>query len=295
MGTRRYRHPPKASLPNRQPGQLTLHETLKRRGRPLQQSSSVVPVSLEFTINPDRAVKVQQAQQMILDVASKASNIQRNALNKAIELLYPYAARSGQLEALFQLMFKRGDLILIAKTSFGKSMIPQALSILMDRTMTIVILPLIQIGIEQSDAIKRLGGHPLFLEKDVNRIGLLVDIKKQAYTHLLLSPELAGNEQMRRVFEDSEINRRITAVVIDEAHLVHHWGDAFRPQYAQVGKLRIILGPHIPWFACSATLDPHTLKVLMERGGFKPNTVIHRTSIDRPELVYRVGTIPRLQ
>ncbi|EED19717.1 conserved hypothetical protein [Talaromyces stipitatus ATCC 10500] len=210
-------------------------------------------------------------------------------------MLYPYAPRRGQLDALFQLIFNRGDLILIAITSFGKSMIPQALSILMDRSVTIVILPLIQIGIEQSEAITRLGGHPLFIEKNTDRTGLLMNIKKEAYTHLLLSPELAANEQIRYIFEESESNKRVIAVVIDEAHLVHHWGDAFWPEYAQVGRLRIILGPHIPWFTCSATLDPHTLRVLKERGRFKTNTVIHRTPIDRSELLYRVGVIPRLQ
>jgi hypothetical protein len=106
-------------------------------------------------INLDGADKVQQAQRMIRDAANQAPDIQKKVLSEAIQLLYPYAPRSGQLDALFQLIFSRGDLILIAKTSFGKSMIPQALSILIDKTMTIVILPLIQIGIEQSECISR--------------------------------------------------------------------------------------------------------------------------------------------
>lgn len=132
MGGWRYRHPrgpPQQSCP---PGQLTLHEVLNRRGRPSQQASSGVPESPGSYINADRVAKVQKAQQLIRDAASKAVEIQRKALSEALEMLYPYTPRSGQLQALFRLIFNRGDLILIAKTSFGKSMIPQALSVLMD-------------------------------------------------------------------------------------------------------------------------------------------------------------------
>ncbi|EED11860.1 hypothetical protein TSTA_110400 [Talaromyces stipitatus ATCC 10500] len=255
----------------------------------LQKPPTTVPGSPVPEINLDRADKVQQAQRMIRDEANQAPDIQKKVLSEAIQLLYPYAPRSGQLHALFQLNFSCGDLILIVKTSFGKSMIPQALSILIDKTMTIVILSLIQIGAEQSECISRRGGRPLFLEKNTNKIGLMTDIKKEAYTRILLSPELSANPQMRFIFEESLINQRIAAVVIDEARLVHHWGDGFRPEYAQIGRLRIILGPRVPWFACSATLDHHTLKVLMERGNFKMNTVSGwgNTSASTRE-VYRV-------
>lgn len=64
----------------------------------------------------------------------------------------------------------------------------------------------------------------------------LVDQYQERGIHApFISPELAGNKQMRRMFKDPKINQRITAVVIDEAHLVYHWGDAFWPQYAQIG------------------------------------------------------------
>ncbi|EED15804.1 conserved hypothetical protein [Talaromyces stipitatus ATCC 10500] len=73
---------------------------------------------------------------------------------------------------------------------------------------------------EQSEAITRLHGHPLFIQQRYEgyctRTGLLMNIKKEAYTHLLLSPELATNEQLRYIFEEPEINlltRRIFSTI----------------------------------------------------------------------------------
>jgi hypothetical protein len=54
-----------------------------------------------------------------------------------MKLLYPYPPRQGQRDALGQLIYKRKDLILIAKTSFGKSMVLQAASTL---SITVVVL-----------------------------------------------------------------------------------------------------------------------------------------------------------
>jgi hypothetical protein len=87
-----------------------------------------------------------------------------DSIDKAIRLLYLYHPRPGQREALHYLLvllFKSQDLILIAKTYFGKSMILQAMSILRRKSLTVVVIPLDQIGAEQATVIKRIGGEPL--------------------------------------------------------------------------------------------------------------------------------------
>lgn len=59
-----------------------------------------------------------------------------------------------QIESIRALIFDRHDVILIAKTSFGKSMIPQAVSALKRNTITSMIIPLTELGKEQLQKIQ---------------------------------------------------------------------------------------------------------------------------------------------
>ena len=80
-----------------------------------------------------------QAQKIIAGATKAKEEEQNKAIDEAIQLLYPYAPREGQRNALRQLIYKRKDLILIAKTSFGKSMILQAAPILISKSITFVV------------------------------------------------------------------------------------------------------------------------------------------------------------
>lgn len=84
-------------------------------------------------------------------------------------------------------------------------------------------------------------------------------------------------------------------MVIDEAHLISHWGRSFRTAFARIGILRRYFGEHVPWFACSATLGSHILKDVKEKAAFDKEVTLLRTSIDRPEIALRLGFIQRNQ
>jgi superfamily II DNA or RNA helicase len=238
--------------------------------------------------------KVEQAQYLISISRDRAEEAQKTAICYAIRLLYPYFPRDGQRDALHHLIYRKQDLILIAKTSFGKSMILQALSVLVDKSITIVILPLDQIGKEQQQYIERIGGRPCFLNADNISKELLREIEAARYTHLLMSPELANSQRLRGVLEAPKFKDQVSLIVIDEAHLVEQWGVKFRIDYARLNELRVVIGRQVPWFACSATLAPLTLKAIIKGIGFDADIKVQRTSIDRPELLLRTGVIPRI-
>jgi superfamily II DNA helicase RecQ len=139
-------------------------------------------------------------------------------------LLYPYFPQDGQRDALHHLIYRKQDLILIAKTSFGKSMILQVLSVLVNESITIVILPLDQIGKEQRQYIEEIGGRPCFLNGDNISKELLQEIKATKYTHLLMSPELANSQRLHGVLEMPKFKDQVSLIVINEAHLVEQWG-----------------------------------------------------------------------
>jgi hypothetical protein len=69
------------------------------------------------------ANQVARAQEIITGAVRAEEAEQNKMINEVIQLLYPYVPREGQRNALRQLIYERKDLILIAKTSFGKSMI----------------------------------------------------------------------------------------------------------------------------------------------------------------------------
>lgn len=58
----------------------------------------------------------------------------------------------------------------------------------------------------------------------------------------------------KNVLRDPEMRDRILAVVVDEAHVVSHWGADFRKKYASLGILRALLPKGTPMVAMSATL-----------------------------------------
>jgi superfamily II DNA helicase RecQ len=234
-----------------------------------------------------------EAQEIIQDAQEKEEKEQNAAIIAAIEGIYTFPPWDGQREALHHLVFLRKDMILIAKTSFGKSMLLQAVSLLLENAIALIVLPLNQIGIEQTEYIRNLGGRPCFLNADTISAELLEEVKAAKYTHLLLSPELAIGNKFRAVACHPQFRERLRLVAVDEAHLVAHWGRAFRTEYARMQQLRALLGKNVPWFACSATLDQATLETVKQGCGFLPDVKVQRTSINRPELVLRLGKIPK--
>ena len=236
---------------------------------------------------------VLQAQKLIRDAIETSKDEQEQAIRRAIRELYPYYPREGQLQALRRLVYLRKDLILIAKTSFGKSMILQAVSLLLAKSITLVVLPLSQIGVEQTNYIENIGGRVCFLNRETFSSELLDRIHAGKFTHVLLSPELAISDKFRPTAMHPGFRDRLALVVVDEAHLVAQWGKDFRTDYARLHQLRSLFGRGVPWFACSATLDMKTLHAVIDGLGFSKDVEMLRASINRPELLIQTTWIPK--
>lgn len=206
-----------------------------------------------------------------------------------------FNAKNEQVTCIRKLIYDRIDVILIAQTGFGKSLIMQVISILCKNTTSLVFLPLNEIAKEQVQKVNQIGGNALLLNADVKDMDkALENTRAGLYTHIFISPELASTPSFRNLLKDPEFKKRLALVVVDEAHLVIQWGKKFRPEYAQLRYVRNLIGSLVPWFACSATLDPETLETVKKSLGFN-NTNMHleQTSISRRELVFRLGQIPK--
>lgn len=70
------------------------------------------------------------------------------------------------------------------------------------------------------------------------------------------------------------MSRRILSIVIDEAHVVSHWGSDFRKKYGTLGILRALLPKGTPFVAMSATLGPRVRRDVLHKLQFDENNYL---------------------
>lgn len=80
---------------------------------------------------------------------------------------------------------------------------------------------------------------------------------------------MALSEGFRALWKETSFCKRVTAVIIDEAHCIDEWGgDDFRPQYRRIDELRMYTGQEVLFVACTATAATSTFDVIWKTLGF---------------------------
>ena len=100
-----------------------------------------------------------------------------------------------------------------------------------------------------------------------------------------MSPEMALSE---RLWKDSHFRKRLTAVIIDEAHGIDEWGDdEFRPLYRKLNTLRNYTGYKIPVVSCTATARTSTFDLIWSTVGYGNRSFWGLdVVVDQPNLFY---------
>jgi hypothetical protein len=119
------------------------------------------------------------------------------------------------------LVFKKEDLLLTAKTSFGKSIIFQAILLFCCSSISLIIIPLEQIGQEQYIKIQRLpSARSVFINSRTDKTDILAqDIEIEVYTYLIIGPEIAAG-WFRSVARNLSFKKYISVVAVDKLYLV---------------------------------------------------------------------------
>src|SRR5205809_7847469 len=94
----------------------------------IRQEEASRPKSLFKQISEAR--KWKDIWPILMQSSSMSTDEQLQLLDITVQKLFPYKGHPMQLEMIWQLLFNKVDIILIAKTSFRKSMILQAISTL---------------------------------------------------------------------------------------------------------------------------------------------------------------------
>jgi len=148
--------------------------------------------------------------------------------------------RRLQVLVLIRLLFIRRDVMLVAQTGFGKSLVFQAIGILTSQVI-IIVVPLLGLCDQVRDDIADIpGSNPIVISSETRNLfpkpgstsDLYDTIRNGKYTHIILGPEQLVVPKFRSLVRDQGFRERIGAIVVDEAHCVSLWS-SFRPEYAQ--------------------------------------------------------------
>lgn len=237
-----------------------------------------------------------------------------------LEVLTRLTLRPGQVQALRSLAEGK-DVVLVAKTGYGKTLIFTGFNFLIPRTIraiTLIISPLIAIEQDQAEELKnRFGADsvPVVLNGENNTAELRDGIARGNYTHVWASAEvvladLVCNKKKLRtvrrscvkkfdsgyidhgsfhsVAQDEVFRRRLQLLAIDELHLCAStsWGGSFRTAMGQIAKLRDQLEPHTRMFGTTATLTPTAWEDIQTNTGIRTGERLHliRTDIYREDV-----------
>ncbi len=196
------------------------------------------------------------------------------------------AFRPGQSEVISALV--GGESVLaVMPTGAGKSLCYQVPALLFERP-TIVISPLVALMDNQVAGLRMNGVKVSALHSGQSREDNIVEWQNvaQGDTKLLyMSPERLMTGRMLSAMKSLDP----AMFVVDEAHCVSKWGPAFRPEYADLQRLKELF-PNARMAAFTATADELTQKDIADKL-FSGNGRTIVQGFDRPNLSLAVSPL----
>jgi len=194
--------------------------------------------------------------------------------------------KNGQFEVVSRVLSGDNMLVLMS-TGSGKSLCYQLPALLLEN-LTIVISPLVALMEDQV-----LKARSMKLPFAAIHSGISYD-QKQKILKLLqddklkllyVTPERFKKEE----FQEIIYSKKISMLVVDEAHSISQWGEDFRPDYSLIGDLKNKLKPE-RILALTATATPETQKIILNQLDISEENIFLE-SIKRENLLLQVHDI----
>src|SRR4051794_19143848 len=202
--------------------------------------------------------------------------------------------RDGQWEAIAHLVERRGRVLVVQRTGWGKSAVYFiATRLLRDRGAgaTVLISPLLALMRNQLQMADRAGVRAATINSD-NRDeweGIESAIKGGDIDLLLISPERLNNTTFRANVLPQLLDET-GLLVVDEAHCISDWGHDFRPDYRRIARIIDALPDGVPVLCTTATANDRVVADIVEQLG--RDLAVHRGTLDRESLSLAVVDAP---
>ncbi|HEX2549798.1 MAG TPA: RecQ family ATP-dependent DNA helicase [Gammaproteobacteria bacterium] len=213
-------------------------------------------------------------------------NIADELLSTLVNQFHLTSFREGQMDALMTLMTK-GRLLCIQPTGYGKSLLYQLPSVLLDG-ITLVISPLLALMRDQLNQLKYRFNIPAASwntdqTAEENR-NAREAARKGKIKILFIAPEqLTFQDRLTFI-----LSLPIKLLVVDEAHCISTWGHDFRPSYRQITKLiKAIIKKNsdIKLLALTATANKKTEEDIKNQFKIQRKTLtVQRESMQRKNI-----------
>ncbi|CAH2245857.1 ATP-dependent DNA helicase Q5-like [Pararge aegeria] len=184
------------------------------------------------------------------------------------------------------------DVYISMPTGSGKSLCFQLPAMLQDNKVAIVFSPLLALIKDQIDHLTKIkisaeSINSKMTTKDRERV--LNDLRsmKPDTKFLYVTPEQAATETFKSLIEHLVKYKKVSYIIVDEAHCVSEWGHDFRPDYLKLGNLREKYRS-IPWVALTATASAEVAKDILENLKLLLPVAQYKTPSFRRNLFYDV-------
>lgn len=194
--------------------------------------------------------------------------------------------RTGQWEAISELIENQSRLLVVQRTGWGKSIVYfLATKLFRDKKAgpTLLISPLLSLMRNQISAAERIGIKAETINSSNKEDWEIVKTQLLAnqIDILLISPERLANEEFRKTIL-LPISNKIGLFVVDEAHCISDWGHDFRPDYRRIVRILQALPQNIPVLATTATANNRVVDDISAQLG--SNLRISRGELTRESL-----------
>ncbi|KAH7869376.1 P-loop containing nucleoside triphosphate hydrolase protein [Lentinula edodes] len=142
------------------------------------------------------------------------------------------------------------------------------------QNVVLVVSPLNALMNSQAEALQEKGIPALAVNSEGSKIEDIFEVYDNTHRYhlkhrvLFVSPETALSTQFHeKVLKIKSFRVNCMELVIDESHSASEWGEDFRPEYAELGKLLARLPSGLPVLLASATMPENVIHDVLFKVG----------------------------